>query len=279
MKRILICLVALLMLMPGSIIARQNWMKRVGILRPVHPWHNARVAYFGDSITDPNNTGSKKKYWGFLQDYLDITPYVYGISGREWNDIPRQTAQLKAEHGNDVDAILIFCGTNDYNDHIPLGHWYEENDTMVYAATGQPKTLQHRRQRKLIECDSTFRGRINKAMHLLKTTYPQKQIVLLTPLHRGYFNAGDCNLQPDEHICNAIGLFIDDYVNCIREAGSIWSVPVIDLYQLSGLLPLAQGSITYHDNNDLLHPNDTGHERLARTLIYQLLTLPCQLVQ
>ena len=26
-----------------------------------HPWQGKRVAYFGDSITDPRNNGSKKK--------------------------------------------------------------------------------------------------------------------------------------------------------------------------------------------------------------------------
>ena len=28
-----------------------------------HPWQGKRVAYFGDSITDPRNKGSKMKYW------------------------------------------------------------------------------------------------------------------------------------------------------------------------------------------------------------------------
>ena len=37
-----------------------------------HPWQGKKVAYLGDSITDPRNSGSKKKYWGFLQDWLDI---------------------------------------------------------------------------------------------------------------------------------------------------------------------------------------------------------------
>ena len=64
-----------------------------------HPWKGKRVAYFGDSITDPGNDGSKKKYWGFLEDWLGITPYVYGVSGRQWNDIPRQAQKLQEEHG------------------------------------------------------------------------------------------------------------------------------------------------------------------------------------
>jgi lysophospholipase L1-like esterase len=32
----------------------------------------------------------------------------------------------------------------------------------------------------------------------------------------------------------------------------------------------------FHDKDtDRLHPNDKGHERMARTLYYQLSTLPC----
>ncbi len=46
------------------------------------PWQGKRVGYLGDSITDPNCYGDKiKKYWDFLQEWLGITPYVYGISG------------------------------------------------------------------------------------------------------------------------------------------------------------------------------------------------------
>lgn len=88
-----------------------------------HPWQGKRVAYFGDSITDPRNKASKKKYWGFLEDWLGITPYVYAVSGRQWNDIPRQAGQLHTEHGDSVDAILIFIGTNDYNAGVPIGEW------------------------------------------------------------------------------------------------------------------------------------------------------------
>ena len=84
------------------------------------------MAYFGDSITDPNIKASKVKYWGFLQDWLGITPYVYGVSGRQWNDIPRQADLLQKEHGDDFDAILIFMGTNDYNNGVPVGEWYTE---------------------------------------------------------------------------------------------------------------------------------------------------------
>ena len=78
----------------------------------LHPWQGKRVAYFGDSITDPRNKASKKKYWTFLQEWLGITPYVYAKSGRMWDDIPRQAEECMKEHGDSVDAIIIFMGTN-----------------------------------------------------------------------------------------------------------------------------------------------------------------------
>ena len=39
-----------------------------------HPWKGKKVAYFGDSITDPRTKASNTKYWGFLQEWLQITP-------------------------------------------------------------------------------------------------------------------------------------------------------------------------------------------------------------
>ena len=109
MKRITSLLFVMMLAMPGFSQALIH-----------HPWQGKRVAYFGDSITDPRNNGAKKKYWGFLQDWLQIEPYVYGVSGRQWNDIPHQADRLKAEHGDSVDAIFIFIGTNDYNSGIPI---------------------------------------------------------------------------------------------------------------------------------------------------------------
>ena len=241
-----------------------------------HPWQGKRVAYFGDSITDPRNSGSKKKYWGFLEDWLQITPYVYGVSGRQWNDIPRQTDKLKQEHGQDVDAIIVFCGTNDYNNGVPIGEWWDERDAQVEYGHGQPKTTVKRRQRTPAMDATTLKGRMNIALDSLKRTFPTKQIVLLTPLHRSNFHANEKNWQCDESYTNQCGEYLDAYVDAIKEAANVWAVPVVDWSASCGLFPL-QGEYEqyFKGGTDLLHPNDAGHERLARTLMYQLLALPC----
>lgn len=241
-----------------------------------HPWEGKRVAYFGDSITDPNNNGSTLKYWNYLQEWLQITPCVYGKSGRQWNDIPRQADQLKAEHGDSIDAIMIFIGTNDYNAGVPVGEWFTEREEQVMAGIHEPKHMVDRKHRYPVMSDSTYRGRINKALDYVKRLYPQKQIVLLTPIHRAEFYASDSNWQPREDYTNKCGEYIDAYVQSVKEAGNLWALPVIDLNALSGLYPLMDEEAQFFHNpqNDRLHPNNEGQRRMALTLMYQLLTLP-----
>ena len=265
MKRLLSLFVVVLLAVPGFSQALIQ-----------HPWKGKRVAYFGDSITDPRNSGSKKKYWGFLQDWLQIEPYVYGVSGRQWNDIPRQADQLKAEHGDDFDAILIFIGTNDYNAGVPIGEWFVEKDEQVMAGIHEQKHLVDRKHRYPVMRDSPYRGRINKALDYVKRLFPTKQIVLLTPIHRAEFYANDKNWQPREDYTNKCGEYIDAYVQSVKEAGNLWAVPVIDLNALCGLYPLMDAYVPYFKDGaaDRLHPNDAGHARMAQTLVYQLLTLP-----
>jgi lysophospholipase L1-like esterase len=243
-----------------------------------HPWQGAKVGYLGDSITDPRNKASQKKYWWWLKQWLDIDPYVYGVSGRQWNDVLRQANLLKREHGKDVDAIFIFMGTNDWNNDVPLGDWYEvRDDSVAYAHGGSTKHMELRRHRVLNTDTRTLRGRINVALDSLKRMYPDKQVVLLTPIHRARFYASEKNWQPTEDYANRLGLFIDDYVQCVKEAGNVWAVPVIDWNALSGLYPMHECQDYFDHDNDRLHPNDRGHERLARTLYQQLVVLPCRL--
>ena len=59
-----------------------------------HPWAGKRVAWLGDSVTDPAATGIKDKYWTFLAQWLGIKPLVYAVNGRQWDDIPRQADEL-----------------------------------------------------------------------------------------------------------------------------------------------------------------------------------------
>lgn len=237
-----------------------------------HPWQNKRVAYLGDSITDAKVLPDDTHYWSYLQNMLGTESYVYGISGRQWKHLLDQANKLKTEHGDEVDAIMIFMGTNDYNSGTPIGEWFTET-TEVVNANGK---MVERKRRDHVFDNSTFRGRLNIALDSLKKMYPTKQIVMLTPIHRGFAQFSEKNVQPSEEYCNGCGEYIDAYVNSIKEASAIWSVPVIDLYSLSGLLPaLPEQSMYVPGGNDNLHPNAEGHRRIALCIYYQLQALPC----
>lgn len=243
-----------------------------------HPWQGKKVGYIGDSITDPRNGGGKiKKYWEFLQEWLGITPYVYGVSGRQWNDVPRQAEQLKEEHGEEVDAILVFIGTNDFNHGVPVGEWFTESEEQVMFARGEQEQLVTRKKRTPIMSDETYKGRINIGMNRLKQLFPDKQIILLTPLHRSFARFNEKNVQPDESYQNRCGEYIDAYVDAIKEAGNLWSVPVIDFNAVTGINPMVDEQLPYmfDAGYDRLHPSTKGQIRMARTLMYQLLAYPC----
>ena len=212
-------------------------------------WNGARVAFLGDSITDEGQLKSQDIYWHQLVKILGIKPFCYGISGHQTSHILGQAEKLNDEHGQDVDAIIIFIGTNDF--HI----------------------------------DSTLRF--------------TKQVILLTPIHRGYFNCAPKNIQQDENLANPLGLYIDDYIQVIKETADVWAVPVIDLASVCGLFPLEPEHARYFresgmtvkytpteaaaaiagteqglEHHDLLHPNTEGHFRMAYALAYQLLGYP-----
>ena len=238
-------------------------------------WSGKKIAFLGDSMTQKRDS-SNTVYWEYLADLMEIEPFVYGISGNQWDGIFRQAQKLKQEHGTDVDAILIFAGTNDYNHNTPLGNFYSE----TAKETNFNGTMVIRKYRTLIENDSTFCGRINKVMSFLKQNYPDQQIVIMTPIHRGFAKFSEKNVQPEENFSNDLGLYIDDYVNILKNAASVWAVPLIDLYSSSGLYPVLDSNTKYFSNasTDRLHPNSAGNFRLAKTIQYQLLALPATLL-
>jgi len=239
-------------------------------------WSGKRVAFLGDSMTDPRRVGTTCIYWEYLTELMGIEPLVYGVNGNQWDGIYKQAQKLHEEKGTNVDAILIFAGTNDYNHGIPLGEFFSET-TKQTNYNGNPATRKYRTPELN---DSTFCGRINKVMSYLKNNFPQQQVIIMTPIHRGFAKFSEKNVQPDENYSNGKGLYIDAYIDRLKQASTYWAVPLIDLYSISGLFPLADAQMLYfHDKDtDRLHPNAMGDYRLAKTIQYQLLALPSTFV-
>lgn len=238
-----------------------------------HQWKGKKVAFLGDSITDKQRIGTQKCYWEYLAEMLGIEAFSYGINGNQMDGLLKQAQLLLQEHGQETDAIIVFAGTNDFNAGVPIGKWFEEVKRDAPMPNGKKA---ERTYREMNTDTDTFCGRINRLMNYLKTNFPTQQIILLTPLHRGFAQFGDNNVQPEEAFTNSKGLFVNDYVQTIKEAGNVWAVPVIDLNSLSGLYPMNDSHVPYFHNGetDRLHPNAEGHKRMAKTLMYQMMALP-----
>jgi len=279
MRKVIVCISGFLLAVGFTGYAQQ--LVPVGVSKVIvtttektlnSQWQGKRVAYLGDSMTDKRRTGTTCVYWEYLTELLGVEPYVYGISGNQWDGIYRQALKLNKEKGLDIDAILIFAGTNDFSHGTPVGEFFSEETRQ----TNHNGNLVTRKYRTPILNDTTFCGRINKVMSYLKDNYPQQQIVIMTPIHRGFAKFSDKNVQPDENFSNAQGLYLDAYIEVLKQAASYWAVPLIDLYSASGLFPLADAQSQYFNNKDTdrLHLNAIGDYRLAKTIQYQLLAIP-----
>ncbi|MCQ2380253.1 MAG: SGNH/GDSL hydrolase family protein [Victivallaceae bacterium] len=235
-------------------------------------WIGRRIAFIGDSISDPCHVGTTRCYWEFLAEWLGIEPLVYAESGKTWLGVPEFIGKLEKEHGTDVDAVIVFMGTNDFNHSVPLGNWWQEGDESV----NHNGIVRLHRRRLPVRSAETFRGRINIGMELIRRKFSDQLVAMSTILHRGFATFGPGNVQPDESFANDIGLFASDYNAVIREAGDIWAAPVIDIAAESGLHPMTPGyGRFFHDpETDMLHPSCDGHRRIALGMMHRLLALP-----
>ena len=88
----------------------------------------------------------------------------------------------------------------------------------------------------------------------------------MTPLHRG------CELLNNAG-CKPFGVAtLKEYVQIIREVAEYYSLPVLDLFAVSGIQPAIKEVQEYY-LPDGLHPNDNGNAVIAARLKSFLETL------
>lgn len=230
-------------------------------------WKNKKCAFLGDSITE--GVGTTKTYHSYLKDMIGIEAHSYGVNGALMSDLYSQATTMNSELGNDVDAIFVFAGTNNFFGGTELGEFFSESTETINVTSSY---TEERTKRSIISDTSTFKGSINYVLGYLRTNFPYSQIIVMTPIHRAYATFGATNIQQSELYQNKIGLYFEKYIDALREACDIWSIPCIDLYKDSGLFPLySQYSDYFHDENtDMLHPNANGHKRIAEVICSKL---------
>ena len=200
--------------------------------------------FLGDSITQ--GTGTTKTYHAYLAEKLGIIVRNYGKSGSCISERSLPMYERALTMDTDADYVFVFGGTNDFFNSVQLGD--------LYTLSGSTKNATND--------TSNFYGALHTLCVNLINRFPDKKIVLTTPLHREHF--GD---QPTEFQTNAQGLYLSDYVNAIKEVGEWYSIPVLDLYANSGMNP----NIPVHKEKffspaDGLHPNAEGHEVIANKI-------------
>ncbi len=204
---------------------------------------NKKILFLGDSITAGYGTsGIEHRFTTLLSKRYGAVCVNYGISGTR---IARQEKPSeKPEHDLDfpgrvdgmekeADIGCVFGGTNDFgHGDAPIG---KMSDRTVF----------------------TFYGALHILYSGLIERYPAALIFVITPLHRlGEDNPrGNGSKEKD-------AATLREYVDIIRNVAEYYSLPVLDLYAMSGLQP-AVGTIREKYIPDGLHPNDEGHRVIA----------------
>lgn len=156
------------------------------------------------------------------------------------DDNTAQVARLQSLDLSTVDYVTIFHGTNDFQGLVPIG---TDSD-----ATGD-----------------TFKGAINLSLDKLLTKYPNMKLLLVTPIWRARQVNGD-DLESDNNP-NSLGLYLRDYVEAIKDMGKKYHVPVLDLYNNSGI---GKYTKNLYLSSDELHPNTVGYTHLANLIAAKL---------
>lgn len=243
-------------------------------------WKGKRIAFLGDSITEGVGVNKGECYWNYLEEKIGCKSFSFGKSGELFRGLLPQIDALVAECGENIDAIVLFAGTNDYNGGLPMGEWYTPpaDTTVLVGYEVDNKEIYATRKKREFNMDiSTFRGSINAVMHKLRTFYPTKQVIIMTPLHRAYANYGGSNIQYDELHTNKGGFYMDEYIEVLHEAPNMWACEMIDLHSKSGLFPLndKQAEMFFCSaETDRLHPNAKGHMRIAEIMEFAMRTIP-----
>ena len=145
------------------------------------------------------------------------------------------TFEMRAEiMDRDVDAVVVFGGTNDYGHGDAKFGNIDDKDIYTYC------------------------GAINSLITKLKKDFPKAEIIFMTPLHR--LNETDPHA-PDNKT-------LEDYVVAMREICKKRSIKVIDLFALNNMDPADEKLFA-----DGLHPTDEGHAVLAETVAQEHLKL------
>lgn len=205
-----------------------------GVDDNLNPLAGAKLGFTGDSIVQNGDY-----LLGKIQSNLDLESVSnYGIGGTsyavrgnpEWDN--RNMVKRVADLDEDLDAVCILSGTNDFSNEIDLGDFDSRDETTFYGAL-----------------HLTYEKLINR--------FPNSKLYVFTMPSR--YN----QLLP-----NSKGLTVFDYADAIIAVANHYSIPVYDTLRNSHLrFHNAQNRLELSKNDDGLHPNEKGYDLMLPGII------------
>jgi len=203
-------------------------------------WIGRTVATYGDSITwyDGHEYGEHHSeagetavgYQKYLKE-LGMTIVNKGESGARMTGI---LSTIKADTVSGYDAVTITCGANDFR--------YPNVE-----ALGQIASIGGTFD------ETTMYGALQSAIEWLIGQKPSLKIILITPI-KGWNNGT---------------VMSEDYPNVFRTVGKLYSLPVCDWYDASGINELNKTTFIGDDEEELhyqLHPTNAGFKMMGEML-------------
>lgn len=251
-------------------ITDENGNKDKENLHMLHnEWQGKHVAFLGDSLT------ADGRYCEFLCDKLGMTYEKYGVSNTEWIHFAQQAIKAysyQLSKGFVYDAIFIFGGVNNYDHGATInGKWFTETSETITNNT----IFTSRKRTPIKNGAGSIEGQVNWTLEVLKVCFPNSQIIVMTPTHKGLYVNGNVKSGQGEFYSNNNGVFLDEIVAKIKEGATIWGCPVIDLFSLNGAFPVSDAYNSYVRNKDTdhLHQSNLGNYRIAMTIAAAMMSI------
>lgn len=201
-------------------------------------WFCANITVFGDSISAgyPQADNDSYKWWGYLKRYFNFSNFAQSGAGIIYVN-NNKSGTIFADQFNDhtQNYLVIFMGTNDYGNDMPLG-----------SVNDAPGT-------------STVCAGLKYIIETVNSNNPLVSFIGVLPLNRADFGSAASNWAYGT--ANNAGYTLNQLCDALKTIYESYGIPVVDnrtsVFQKQNINALT---------GDGLHPTIEGYRRLAQHL-------------
>lgn len=221
-----------------------------------------KITFLGDSITEGSGANPTAKrystvlsgYYGAIENNLGVAGTCLASGAVGHSDSSRFVERATVANLQGSDLIIIFGGTNDFSyDSKAIGDLFVETTITPVGRIGSKELTAP-------SDTDTFAGALHELINTVRANCPNVPIVLVTPLNRGNYTSE----RPSSKQSNVNGNFLYEFCDAIKTIGAFYSLPVCDMSKSE--LDFSNDAIATQYSADKLHPNNAGHEIIAKLL-------------